>query len=54
MYMGETSCVPVDMLISKNKRVGFTDVSVQADVNERTEMVDHTQMLARYQLQRAV
>lgn len=35
--MREISCVLVEVLISKNKRAGFTDVFVEADVKERTE-----------------
>lgn len=56
--MREMSCVLVEVLISKNEQVGFTDVFVKADVKKRTEgeveiyrdSHTHTQMLACYQL----
>lgn len=35
--MREISCVVVQGLISMNKRTGFTDVFVEADVKKRTE-----------------
>ncbi len=37
MYMGEISCILVEVFTSKNKEAGFTDVFVKADVKKRTE-----------------